>query len=104
RPLDPAVPPINSPLNSAITRQNPGPGGAVLAHPTSEGGGPTIVYRRFAFWFLNCRPQPFGDRSRPPCPAAIFAPLAFTSTRRSRRGQASRSTRRKPITSAPFCG
>src|SRR5215472_2460567 len=27
RPLDPAAPPINSPLNSAITRQNSGPGG-----------------------------------------------------------------------------
>src|SRR5262249_47923819 len=50
RPLDPAAPPINSPLNSAITRQNSGPGGAVLAHPTlGRAGGPTIVYRHFAF-------------------------------------------------------
>src|SRR5215470_12030396 len=37
RPLDPAAPPINSPLNSAITRQNPGPGGAILPRPTLGG-------------------------------------------------------------------
>src|SRR6516162_4618482 len=66
RPLDPAAPPINSPLNSAITRQNSGPGGAVLAHPTlGRAGGPTIVYRHFAFWFLNCRPQPTRPTSAP---------------------------------------
>src|SRR5215831_11257538 len=32
RPLDPAAPPINSPLNSAITRQNSGPGRSVLSN------------------------------------------------------------------------
>src|SRR6516165_183028 len=50
RPLDPAAPPINSPLNSAITRQNPGPGGAILPHPTLEGG--RTRHRLPAFRFL----------------------------------------------------
>src|SRR5262249_33209894 len=50
RPLDPAVPPINSPLNSAITRQKPGTGRG--SPRSSDIGGRRTNHRVPAFRFL----------------------------------------------------